>query len=49
VAGFAWAILAGMPALLYRIRVEEAALETWFPGEYPQYQRTSYRLVPGLW
>jgi protein-S-isoprenylcysteine O-methyltransferase Ste14 len=49
VAGFAWAILSGIPALLYRIRIEEAALGRWFPGEYQRYQATTHKLVPGLW
>jgi protein-S-isoprenylcysteine O-methyltransferase Ste14 len=47
--GFAWAILSGIPALLYRIRIEEAALGSWFPGEYQRYQTTTHKLVPGLW
>ena len=49
VAGFARAILSGIPALLYRIRIEEAALERWFPGEYQRYQTTTHKLIPGLW
>ena len=49
VVGFAWAILSGIPALLYRIRIEEAALATWFPGEYRRYQTTTHKLIPGLW
>jgi protein-S-isoprenylcysteine O-methyltransferase Ste14 len=49
VAGFAWAILSGLPGLLYRIRIEEAALESWFPDEYPRYQATTRKLIPGLW
>lgn len=49
VAGLAWAIGSGVPALVYRIRIEEAALEAWFPDEYPQYQRTTPRFIPRLW
>jgi len=49
VAGLAWAILSGVPASLYRIRIEKAALETWFSGKYRQYQSTTHNIVPGLW
>jgi protein-S-isoprenylcysteine O-methyltransferase Ste14 len=49
VGGFILATVSGIPALLYRIRIEEAALQTWFPGEYPRYQATTRRLIPGLW
>lgn len=47
--GFACAVLTGIPATFYRIRVEEAALEKWFPDEFPQYQATTCKLIPGLW
>jgi protein-S-isoprenylcysteine O-methyltransferase Ste14 len=49
VVGFACAILSGIPALLYRVRIEEAALENWFPGEYQRYQTTTHKLIPGIW
>jgi protein-S-isoprenylcysteine O-methyltransferase Ste14 len=49
VAGIVWAIVSGAPALLYRIRIEEAALETWFPDEYPRYRTTTRKLIPRLW
>ncbi len=49
VAGLAWAVLPGIPALLYRIQIEEAALGRWFPDEYPRYQATTRRLIPRLW
>ncbi len=49
VVGFACAMLSGIPALLYRVRIEEAALENWFPGEYQRYQATTHRLIPGIW
>ncbi len=35
-------------ALLYRIRVEEAALKEAFGEEYESYCRTSKRLIPGI-
>ncbi len=33
----------------YRIRVEEAALSEAFPQAYPEYARTTRRLIPGIW
>ncbi len=48
VAGFACG-LAGVAGMLYRIRLEEAALAGWFPDEYPRYQARTHRLLPGLW
>jgi protein-S-isoprenylcysteine O-methyltransferase Ste14 len=48
VAGFACG-LAAVAAILYRIRIEEAALAAWFPDEYPRYQARTHRLIPGLW
>ena len=48
VGGFACG-LAGLPILFYRIRIEEAALERWFPDEYHWYQATTCKLIPGLW
>jgi protein-S-isoprenylcysteine O-methyltransferase Ste14 len=50
VAGLACAIVLGIPALCYRIRIEEAALEEWFPDEYKQYKtKTHSRIIPLLW
>jgi protein-S-isoprenylcysteine O-methyltransferase Ste14 len=36
-------------ALLYRIRIEEAALREAFGEEYVAYSNTTKRLVPGLY
>jgi protein-S-isoprenylcysteine O-methyltransferase Ste14 len=36
-------------ALLYRIRVEEAALLDAFGSEYRQYMKTTSRLIPGIY
>jgi protein-S-isoprenylcysteine O-methyltransferase Ste14 len=47
--GLACAVVAGIPALMYRIRIEEIALLQWFGEEYEQYQRRTRRLVPLLW
>ena len=48
-----WAVLAfilGLPtlALLYRIHVEEAALNEAFGEEYADYSRVTKRLIPGV-
>jgi protein-S-isoprenylcysteine O-methyltransferase Ste14 len=49
IAGLACAIASGIPALIYRIRIEETALERWFPDEYPVYRAKTRRLIPFLW
>jgi protein-S-isoprenylcysteine O-methyltransferase Ste14 len=38
-----------MVALLYRIKVEEAALRELFGAEYDDYCRTTKRLIPGIY
>jgi protein-S-isoprenylcysteine O-methyltransferase Ste14 len=47
--GLALAATLPLPALIERIRVEEAALSAALPGEYPAYARTTRCLVPFLW
>ena len=47
--GLGLAIVFGVPALIYRIRVEERALIQWFGDEYAAYQRRTWRLIPGVW
>jgi len=42
-------VLAPGLALLNRIRVEERALCDAFPDEYPDYARTTRRLIPGVY
>jgi len=49
IAGFGCAVVSGIPALIYRIRVEETALLRWFGEEYQRYQERTRRLVPLLW
>jgi protein-S-isoprenylcysteine O-methyltransferase Ste14 len=49
IGGLALAVVCGVPAVLYRIHVEEAALETWFGEEYREYQRRTPRLLPRVW
>ncbi len=41
-------LIAPAAALLYRIHVEEQALEQAFGTEYVRYQQTTKRLIPGL-
>lgn len=36
-------------AFLHRIRVEERVLADAFPGAYPAYARTTWRLLPYVW
>ncbi len=48
VAGFACG-LAAVATILYRIRIEEAALASWFQDEYRRYQARTHKLIPGLW
>ncbi|WP_197526122.1 methyltransferase family protein [Botrimarina colliarenosi] len=48
-ASFAIAAGIGLPALVYRIRAEEAALVGWFGDDYRAYQRRTKRLIPGVW
>lgn len=36
-------------AFLYRIRIEESVLSLAFPQEYPEYARTTKRLIPFVW
>jgi protein-S-isoprenylcysteine O-methyltransferase Ste14 len=47
--GLAVAFLPTTAALLYRIRIEEAALSKTFGQEYLAYSRTTKRLVPGVY
>lgn len=47
--GLAIVLLPSSAAVLYRIRVEEAALTQAFGADYTRYSRTTWRLVPGVW
>jgi protein-S-isoprenylcysteine O-methyltransferase Ste14 len=42
-------ILAPLPAVVWRIRVEEAALTSAFGDSYRDYSRRTHRLIPGIW
>ncbi len=48
-AGLVIGALFGTPALVYRIRVEEAALLRWFGEEYRRYMQMTSRLIPLVW
>jgi len=51
--GSAWSLLLVVvvvtTAFLWRIRVEERALTSAFPLDYPAYARETWRLVPFVW
>ncbi len=47
-AGLAIMLIAPSAALLYRIRVEEAALQNAFGLEYTAYCKVTKRLIPGI-
>jgi protein-S-isoprenylcysteine O-methyltransferase Ste14 len=49
ILGLGIAVVVGIPALVYRIQVEERALQTWFGEEYQEYSRKTNRLIPYLW
>jgi protein-S-isoprenylcysteine O-methyltransferase Ste14 len=42
-------ILAPLPAVVWRIRVEEAALTSAFGASYRDYSRRTHKLIPGIW
>jgi len=47
--GLLISLLGGVPALAYRIMVEERSLRKWFGTDYRAYQESSWRLIPGIW
>ena len=47
--GIVIAVVGGMPAIVYRIGIEEASLREWFGQAYAQYQERTWRLIPYLW
>lgn len=48
-AGIFCALVAGLPAVIFRIRVEEQALSEWFGDAYTDYQSKTWRLIPYIW
>ena len=49
VFGYALFVLAVVPAMLYRIKVEEKALTGRFGDEYTEYCKTTKRLIPFIY
>ncbi|MBI4451199.1 isoprenylcysteine carboxylmethyltransferase family protein [Candidatus Woesearchaeota archaeon] len=49
ITGVALTLIAVIPALLYRIRIEEAALRKAFGTKYVAYAAQTKRLVPGIY
>ena len=49
VIGLAIAVLAGIPAILYRIKIEEDALSERFGEAYREYAKNTWRIIPFLW
>ena len=47
--GLAIIVLLPMAALLYRIHVEEQALQGAFGREYAEYSQRTKRLIPGVY
>lgn len=47
--GLLIAVLLGLPALMYRIKIEESALAEWFGEEFLTYSRNTRRLIPFIW
>jgi protein-S-isoprenylcysteine O-methyltransferase Ste14 len=45
----AFAIILPLAALLYRIRIEEAALVSSIGSDYVEYQRKTKKLIPWVW
>ncbi len=47
--GIIIAAAGGVPAVVYRIRVEERSLREWFGKQYEAYQARTWRLIPYVW
>jgi protein-S-isoprenylcysteine O-methyltransferase Ste14 len=45
----ACSVLFGVPAIVYRIYIEEQALLRWFGDDYAAYRTRTRRILPGLW
>lgn len=42
-------LIAVIPAICFRIRIEEEFMIKHFPEKYPDYMQRSKRLIPGIW
>jgi protein-S-isoprenylcysteine O-methyltransferase len=49
VGGFTISVTVAIPAVVYRLRIEESALLEWFGDDYRQYQARTSKLVPRVW
>jgi len=47
--GLVIAVVGGIPAVIYRIIVEERSLRKWFGKDYQNYCKKSWRLIPNIW
>lgn len=47
--GFMIAAAGGIPAVVYRIRIEEQSMGEWFGARYEAYKESTWKLVPYLW
>jgi len=47
--GLGIALIGGIPAMLYRIRIEEEMLLKKFGQEYKAYAKDSWRILPYIW
>lgn len=49
IGGIVFGIILGIPAMIWRIHIEENALERWFSEEYLLYKEKTCKLIPFLW
>ncbi len=47
--GLIIAVVGGIPAVMYRITVEETSLHNWFGEQFDEYAQDSWRLLPHVW
>lgn len=47
--GLVLTLVVGLPAIIYRIKVEERSLKEWFGDAYINYMKKSARLIPYFW
>jgi protein-S-isoprenylcysteine O-methyltransferase Ste14 len=47
--GLAVALIGGVPAILYRIRIEETVLLERFGDDYERYAQSTWRVLPYIW
>lgn len=43
------AVAGGIPAVVYRIILEEKSLTQWFGKRYETYRESSWRIIPNIW